>query len=92
MWIITKNFISGKSEDWICEKIVGVSSRDYNITDSYNKDCFDFRMKDADGEIYCQGHSYVLDSFAPLDDYGKGALGCTEIEYYHENIRKWVSL
>lgn len=43
-----------------------------------------FRLLDDDGEIYYEGLSDDCDSeraFAPLDDFGKGYAGCTEIHY-----------
>jgi hypothetical protein len=44
-----------------------------------------FRLLDDDGEIYVYGYFVDLtgdaDGFEPLDDYGKGGLGATEIQY-----------
>ena len=43
-----------------------------------------FRLLDDDGEIYYEGLSDDRDSqraFAPLDDFGRGYAGCTEIHY-----------
>lgn len=47
-----------------------------------------FRLKDDDGELYCEGVFVDLtpdqrcDGFEPLDNYGTGALGATTIEYW----------
>ena len=44
-----------------------------------------FRLLDDDGEIYYEGVSDDCDSqcaFAPLDDFGKGYAGCTEIHFF----------
>ncbi len=44
-----------------------------------------FRLLDGDGEISYEGLSDDCDSqraFAPLDDFGKGYAGCTEIHYF----------
>jgi hypothetical protein len=43
-----------------------------------------FRLVDDDGEVYYEGVSDDRDSqraFAPLDDFGRGYAGCTEIHY-----------
>ena len=50
-----------------------------------------FRMLDDDKNIY--GYGYITgeyDGFEPLDDYGEGGLGATEIQYM-ENGR-WETL
>ena len=50
-----------------------------------------FRMYDDDGEHYYDG--LVLgdfDGFEPLDDYGRGNAGCTDIRYHVGG--KWQSL
>lgn len=47
-----------------------------------------FRLLDDDGEIYVYGYFVDLtgeaDGFEPLDDYGTGGLGATEIQYRNE--------
>ena len=48
-----------------------------------------FRLLDDDGEIYYEGLSDDSDSqgaFAPLDDFGRGYAGCTEIQYFENGI------
>ncbi len=43
-----------------------------------------FRLVDDDGEVYYEGVSDDRDSqraFAPLDDFGRGYAGCSEIHY-----------
>ena len=77
MWKITKDFAnSGKK--------IGTSSCNYDETkDALLK--YRFRMLDDDGEIHYEGLSDDCDSqraFAPLDDFGMGYSGCTEIHYF----------
>lgn len=76
MWIITKDFEdSGKS--------VGVRSHDYDES-VRDKLTHCFRLLDADNEVYYEGLSDDCDSekaFSPLDDFGEGYAGCTEIQY-----------
>lgn len=49
-----------------------------------------FRLLDDDGNIYCEGIATPDEDFGPLDDYGMGALGCTEIQYRVDG--KWRAL
>jgi hypothetical protein len=55
-----------------------------------------FRLLDDDKEVYCEGYFVDLtpdqrcQQFEPLDDYGKPALGCTEIQYWENDL--WNSL
>ena len=45
-----------------------------------------FRMRDDDGNIYCEGIIIgQFDGFEPLDDFGMPGLGCTEIQYLLDN-------
>jgi hypothetical protein len=78
MWKITKDLLDEGSED-------GTSSLDYQEgNDGLLK--FQFRLLDGDGEICYEGCSDERDSniaFAPLDDFGNGHAGCTEIQYLH---------
>lgn len=41
----------------------------------------EFKVYDDDGELYFTGFSSCDSSFAPLDDYGEGMFGATEIRY-----------
>lgn len=54
-----------------------------------------FRMFDDDGELYYSGRYIhvdpeMVDSFKPLDDFGTGNAGCTEIRYLDRG--KWERL
>ena len=50
-----------------------------------------FRLYDDDGNLYYEGRSTVVDSFAPLDDLGTPDAGCTEIRYWRPG-GTWESL
>lgn len=56
-----------------------------------------FRMYDDDGELYYSGRILHADGyeapdegFEPLDDFGTGNAGCTEIKYFERN--EWRTL
>ena len=52
-----------------------------------------FRIFDDDGELYCQGRIIgEYDGFEPLDDYGRPALGATEIHYREGPNKVWKQL
>ncbi len=54
-----------------------------------------FRVLDDDGFVCFWGLSSDCmseEAFAPLDDYGKGDLGCTSIEYYNFKTHDWEVL
>ena len=85
MWIITKDLQDNDNR-------VGISSSDY---DAALKDTFihRFRLLDGDDEVYYEGLSDDCDSekaFAPLDDFGEGHAGCTEIQYLRCDV--WETL
>jgi hypothetical protein len=77
MWTITNDMLEeGKK--------VGTSSCDYDKTKTFLLPRR-FRMLDDDGEIYYEGVSDDCDSeraFEPLDDFGEGYAGCTQIHYF----------
>jgi len=77
MWIIT-NDIVGDGEK--------AGTRSCNFEDAQPALLkHRFRLLDDDGEIYYEGLSDDSDSqraFAPLDDFGRGYAGCTEIDYF----------
>lgn len=55
-------------------------------------DCiYHFRMYDDDGELYYSGRCNTPDDFAPLDNFGKGNAGCTEIHYQNDQ-GNWIML
>ena len=75
MWTITNDLTDGKK--------VGASSPDFDDAKAALLK-LRFRLLDDDGEVYYEGVSDDCDAqqaFAPLDDFGKGYAGCTEIHY-----------
>jgi hypothetical protein len=77
MWVITKDLIDDG-------KKVGTSSVNYDEAKTARL-VHHFRLLDDDGEIYFEGLSDDCESqraFAPLDDFGEGYAGCTEIHYF----------
>lgn len=76
MWTITNDLVDDG-------KKVGTASVNYDEAKATLLK-HRFRLLDDDGEIYYEGLSDDCDSqraFAPLDDFGKGHAGCTEIQY-----------
>lgn len=59
-----------------------------------------FRMYDGNQELYYSGRILTPadpegggeQDFGPLDDFGKGNAGCTEIRYYDSAKNTWVEL
>lgn len=54
-----------------------------------------FRLYDDDGGLNLSGRIIyteegVVDGFEPLDDYGEGGYGCTEIRFHQGG--RWVTL
>ena len=85
MWIITTDRIDNGEK-------AGTSSRNYNEANAALLR-HRFRLLDDDGEIYYEGMSDDCGSqraFAPLDDFGKGYAGCTEIHYFTDGV--WQQL
>lgn len=77
MWTITNDLVDDG-------KKVGTSSCNYDEAKAALLK-HRFRLLDDDGEIYYEGLSDNCDlqrAFAPLDDFGKGYAGCTEINYF----------
>ncbi|AII15625.1 hypothetical protein CIG1485E_a0100 (plasmid) [Campylobacter iguaniorum] len=84
MWKIIIAF-DKKLEEPIC-------SADYEPHLEKELTC-EFRLLDDDGEVYAKGYSddgSSENAFAPLDDYGMPAWGCTEIQYKEKG--KWETL
>lgn len=83
MWIITNDILeNGKNVD--------IRSCDYDVS-MKDEMIYRFRLLDVDGEVYYEGLSDDCDSqnaFAPLDDFGEGHAGCTEIQYQQSGIWK----
>lgn len=77
MWTITEDIIDDGRK-------VGTVSWNYDETKAALLE-YRFRLLDDGGEISYEGLSDNCDSqpaFAPLDDFGKGYAGCTEIHYF----------
>lgn len=85
MWIITHDILeNGKNID--------IRSCDYDESVK-DKLIHRFRLLDGDSEVYYEGLSDDCNfdnAFAPLDDFGEGNAGCTEIQYYRSGI--WEAL
>ena len=83
MWTITNDLVDGGKQ-------VGTSSCNYDAAQAaLTKN--PFRLLDDDGEIYYEGLSDSCDlqrAFAPLDDFGRGFAGCTEIHYFTNGVWK----
>jgi len=77
MWTITNDLVENG-------KKIGTSSCDYDEAKAVMVK-HRFRLLTDDGDIYYEGLSDDCDSqhaFAPLDDFGEGYAGCTEIHYF----------
>ena len=73
MWRIDKDLESREGE----KSAVGVCSQNYVDGAALPHR---FSLFDGDGECYYQGRTNDDSSFAPLDDFGEGYAGCTEIK------------
>jgi len=85
MWTITRDFIEKPGA-------VGTCSADFEDAKTSSLK-HRFRLLDGDGELYYEGRSDDCDSqqaFAPLDDFGVGFAGCTEIRYLEHG--RWESV
>ena len=85
MWIITKDLLENGQR-------TGTASRDYDearLPSLKHR----FRLLCDDGETIYEGLSDDCDSqraFSPLDNFGMGDAGCTEIQYSVDGC--WRSL
>jgi hypothetical protein len=85
MWTITKDLIENG-------KKVGTSNCAFDNAKA-TLAIHRFRLLDDDGEIYYEGLSDDCETqcaFAPLDDFGRGYSGCTEIHYFTNGV--WQQL
>lgn len=84
MWTITNDLIDDG-------KKVGTASCNFDEAKAPLLK-YRFRLLDDDGEIYYEGLSDCNSqrAFAPLDDFGLGYAGCTEIHYF--DGRTWNQL
>jgi hypothetical protein len=77
MWTITRDFLEQPGA-------VGTCSPDFQDSKASLLK-HRFRLLDGDGKVYYEGRSDDCDSqqaFEPLDDFGVGFAGCTEIRYF----------
>lgn len=84
MWKITHAL----NEDLDALIPIEVQSVNYH-EDADSKLCHRFRLLDDDGHVYAEGLANSCDdqkAFDPLDDYGEGMWGCTDIEYSVEGV------
>lgn len=81
-WIIEKDYIGTKAK----------GRNNFSISQIDNKENeSDFRMYDDDGILYYAGKIWGdFEGFEPLDDFGEGYAGCTEIKYKVKN--QWETL
>lgn len=91
-WLITKDHLSdGPTDRYSAEGVCGPrSASDAMLDDLRAGKGRAFRLYDDDGELYVSGRIITTDDpdplnsdyvMAPLDDYGVGGLGATEIRY-----------
>ena len=81
MWTITNDLVDDG-------KKVGTASMNYDEAKAALLK-HRFRLLDDDGEIYYERLSDDCNSqraFAPLDDFGKGYAGCTEIHFFTDGV------
>jgi hypothetical protein len=93
-WLITRDHLAESDED--THTTAGISGprgiSDAMLSDLRNGKGTAFRMYDDDEELYVSGRIIGdFDGFEPLDDYGVGGLGCTDIKYRSGN-GPWRSL
>lgn len=85
MWKITHS-LNEALDALITSEIV--ESVNYRKEDDF-KLCHRFRLLDDDGLICAEGLANSCDdqkSFDPLDDYGEGMWGCTNIDYLVKGV------
>lgn len=92
-WVITRDRINAdcvREED----KEVGRGTGDLKDKAKYP---IRFRLRDDDGITYFEGKGmyehdgYDEEDFEPLDDFGV-SYGCTEIQYYDKDTKKWATV
>lgn len=98
-WVITRDLFA-EEDGGNVESEVGVSGPrdvDPSIVADVIRKGITFKMYDGDGEHMYTGRIWHLDGpdachFQPLDDFGIGNAGCTEIRYYNPTTKKWEAL
>jgi len=95
-WIITKDYISEKCGDKSTVGVCGPREMSNEVLSRLkNGEGIKFRLYDDDGELYLEGLQIEGDSgeegsFAPLDNFGEGWGGCTELKQYLDG--KWQTV
>lgn len=99
MWIITKDNFSPRIGD--PENAAGTKSADFD-KDWWEEQPLEshqlFKMYDDDGGMMCEGifipspNEVSEEGFGPLDEFGEGYYGCTEIHYLDPKTGKYFQL
>lgn len=79
MWRIDQDHVDGDEK---------FTSTDYKPSQDQQLETI-FRLYDGDGNICYEGRMDKV-SFAPLDDFGMGYAGCTELRYFEKG--EWKTL
>ncbi|MHB8995142.1 MAG: hypothetical protein ACYC63_07830 [Armatimonadota bacterium] len=91
-WVITRVF---HADDQRCVGVSGPSDSVFTAEHiKASPDKQQFRLLDDDGGIMAYGYYLGSDGeelFSPLEDYGRGNWGCTEIQYKDEH-GKWETI
>ncbi|HLM59883.1 MAG TPA: hypothetical protein VK308_03665 [Pyrinomonadaceae bacterium] len=90
-WKITKDRFAAEIEG---RSAVGVGSVGIDQIDEKTL-TEKFRLLDDDGVIYFDGvsdDSTSQNAFDPLDDFGQLDSGCTEIQYFNKETRRYETL
>jgi hypothetical protein len=77
-WIINKDYGWGEDKKGFPIKIMGPCGVTLTEKEIIEKGTH-FKMYDGDGNLWFSGY-VVGDEFAPLDNYGKPAYGCTHMK------------
>lgn len=97
-WVITRDLFAEDDDD--TESEVGISGPgdvDPSIVADVIRKGITFKMYDGDGNHMYTGKIWHLHGpescdFQPLEDFGAGNAGCTEIRYYNPGTKKWEAL
>jgi hypothetical protein len=90
-WIITRDYLAEEYGDE-SDDVGLMGPRDVPYTaEELRAHGKPFRMLDDDGILYYEGFSIPGNDFGPLDDYGTGGAGCTEIQY-RDDAGNWRRL
>lgn len=102
-WLITRDVLCEEDEDpsnvdeMVCDVGVYGPSDAVLTREQILEHGVEFQMLDDDGELYYEGVvAWATDykngsGFEPLDDFGRGNAGCTEIRY-RDTDGEWRTL